>query len=116
MKRNLGRWILALIAGLIGFGAFQANADITITDDGFNLSPDPVHIVVGEVVFWQDDGTGPYAIISDSGAWQPFYTPGGLFFNQTGTYSYHDDTGNFGTVYVSPNIPPSVTITNPATN
>ncbi len=114
MKRDVG--ILTSIAGLIGFCAFQANADVIITDDGFSLSPDPVHIISGEAVYWQDDGSGPYGIISDTSLWQPFLTPGGIRFNQTGTYSYHDDAGNFGTVYVSPNIPPSVTITNPATN
>jgi Big-like domain-containing protein len=116
VKRDLGWWILTSIAGFIGFCAFQANADVTVTDDGFSLSPNPANIVVGEIVYWRDDGTGPYQIISDTGAWQTFNTPGAILFNQTGIYSYHDDAGNFGTVSVSPNIPPSVTITNPATN
>jgi len=118
VKREIGRWILTVtsIACLTCISTSVARADVVVTDDGFSLSPDPVNIVVGEVVYWQDDGSGPYAITSDTGDWQPFLTPGGLLFNRTGTFNYHDDTGNFGTVNVFPNVPPSVTITNPATN
>src|SRR5204863_1660840 len=87
-----------------------------VTDDGFSFSPDPVNIVAGEYVYWVDDGSGPYLISSDTGAWAPFQTPNGVVFTQPGQYGYHDDAGDFGTVFVTPNIPPSVTITNPATN
>ena len=110
------RTILQCIAGAIVLCAFQAQAQAVVTDDGFSFSPDPVGIVAGEYVYWQDDGSGPYTIISDTGAWAPFSTPNGLLFFQPGTYGYHDDVGDFGTVVVSPNVPPSVTITNPATN
>lgn len=37
-------------------------------------------------------------------------------FDQPGTYGYYDDFFDQGTVYVTLNTPPSVTITNPATN
>jgi len=93
-----------------------ANAQMTVTDDGFSFSPDPLSVVVGDSISWVDDGTGPYQIISDTGAWTTFKTPGQVLFTQVGTFSYHDDFGNFGTIYVSLNIPPSVTITNPAPN
>ena len=37
----------------------------------------PVHIVVGEAVYWVDDGSGPYTVpYSFAGAWTPFRTPG----------------------------------------
>jgi hypothetical protein len=96
--------------------AFQANAQTQVLDDGFSLTPDPVNIIVGGIVSWMDDGTGPYQIISDTGAWTTFSTPGGIRFSQAGTYNYRDDVGNFGTVIVANNLPPSVTITNPASN
>lgn len=112
---HLGR-TLTLLAGVVGFCAFHAKADVVVTDNGSTFSPDPVNIVVGQAVLWKDDGSGPYQITSATGAWTPFNTPGGILFSQSGTYSYYDDVGNFGTVQVSPNIPPSVTITNPATN
>jgi len=114
VKRELGRGILTAV--LVGFCASKANADAFVTDNGFSFRPDTVNIVVGEAVFWEDDGSGPYQIVSSSSAWTPFDTPGGILFTQPGTYSYHDDVGDFGTINVSPNIPPSVSITNPITN
>jgi hypothetical protein len=116
VKRELARGIFISIVVLIGFCAAKANADVLVIDDGFNFSPNPVNIVAGEAVFWEDDGSGPYQIVSNSSAWTPFDTPGGLVFNQAGTYSYHDDAGDFGTINVSPNIPPYISITNPVTN
>ena len=97
----------------------QAQPVVTVTDDGVSFgyfSPDPVYIVVGEGVYWVDDGVS-YNIISDTGAWPTFSTPGpvsgGVYFTQTGTYPYHDDAGDFGTIYVSADIPPTVSITYP---
>lgn len=104
------------IAGFLIAWISCANAQVKVTDDGLSFTPDPVTILVGDSVLWVDDGSGPYTIYSDSGAWPPFQTPGGIIFNQSGTYPYHDDNGDFGTVQVNLNIPPSVTITNPAAN
>jgi hypothetical protein len=100
----------------VGLYAPHATAQTTVIDDGFSLTPDPVMIILGGAVNFLDDGTGPYRIISDTGAWASFSTPGGILFSQIGSFGYHDDAGNFGTVIVSPNMPPSVTITNPASN
>jgi plastocyanin len=100
--------IISLLAA-----AFTLRAQfVTVTDDGISFSPDPVYIVVGEEVDWVDNGT-PYTIYSYTSAWTPFQTPGGVVFSQAGTYSYYDDYGDQGTVYVSPNVPPAVSITNP---
>jgi len=96
--------------------AVQAHGQALVTDDGFSFSPDPVNIIAGGTVDWEDDGSGPYVIISDTGAWTPFLTPGGVLFNQPGRYDYHDDAGDLGTVIVTANLPPSVTITNPVNN
>jgi len=111
---------LRIIARCVTIGfvacAVQAYAQVVVIDDGFSFSPDPVNIIVGESVAWQDDGSGPYQIISDTGAWNSFFTSGGIRFIQTGTFAYHDDFGDFGTIIVTENVPPSVTITNPASN
>jgi plastocyanin len=113
---RLASRMLAPIAGVLIGWISCANAQVRVTDDGLSFSPDPVTILVSDSVLWVDDGTGPYTITSDSGAWKPFQTPGGIIFNQPGTYPYHDDNGDFGTIQVNLNIPPSVTITNPASN
>src|SRR5258708_3419803 len=110
--RNISQ---CLVGGIV-LCAFQTHGQTVVTDDGFSFSPDPVNIILGASVTWMDDGTGPYQIISDTGAWTTFATPGGILFNRTGTFTYHDDAGDFGTVVVTANIPPSVTITNPASN
>ena len=103
-----------LVVGIF-FYTVCAQAQVTVTDDGFSFSPDPVYIVAGESVYWQDDGSGPYQIISDTGAWATFSTStfGGVYFTQPGTYPYHDDAGDFGTIYVAADIPPTVSITYP---
>ena len=107
---------LLIVSLFVACGTIQAQPSVTVTDDGFSLNPDPVSVVAGEIVRWIDDGTGPYTISSDSGAWTPFATPGGLYFTQPGTYNYHDDFGDFGSVHVSANIPPVVAITSPTNN
>jgi hypothetical protein len=105
----------------LAFGIFifavkaQAQPVVTVTLNGFGFSQDPVYIVAGEGVYWQDDGSGPYYITSDSnpGAWQSFPTPGGLYFPQPGPYPYDDGVGDYGTIYVTADVPPTVSITYP---
>jgi hypothetical protein len=94
---------------------FCARADVNIAVSSLNgFSPNPAQAVVGEPVFWYDsDGNGPYTIFSASGAWQTFQTDAGLIFSHTGTFQYYDDVGDTGTLIVTSNAPPSVTITNP---
>jgi hypothetical protein len=75
-----------------------------------------VYVVTGQAVYWVDDGTGPYTIYSTTSAWSPVTTPGGILFSAAGTYSYFDDAGDQGTVYVTANLPPTVAITNPTNN
>jgi plastocyanin len=117
MQKRIWQATFSLTISLfVASGTLQAQPYVMVTDDGFSFTPDPVYIVAGEVVYWIDDGTGPYTIYSNNGDWVPFATPGGLYFNQPGTYAYYDDAGDFGTVYVSANTPPSVTITNPTNN
>jgi len=99
--------------------AFQARAQfVDVIDDGNSLSPDPVFIVTGEVVYWDDGGGGPYFISSLSGP-ASFSTTtggGGIEFTIPGHYDYQDDAFNFGSIVVVANVPPSVAITNPTNN
>jgi len=106
--------IFFFIIRLFGFpSTAQAQSAVTVIDDGFRFSPDPVYIVVGQTVEWFDDGSGPYYI---TGPWGSQFTPCAVQFLAVGSYDYSDDVADFGTVIVSANIPPSVTITNPANN
>lgn len=108
---------LLLIVSLLAIaGALHAQPYITVTDDGFSFSPDPVYIVTGQAVYWVDDGSGPYTIFSRTSAWSPVTTPGGVLFSVAGTYQYFDDAGDQGTVYVTANVPPTVAITSPTNN
>ena len=115
--KGLGFLLRCLIAGALLTALHiqaqpQSLPTVNVYDDGISFTPDPVYIVTGEAVSWTDDGTG-YTIISDSGSWDSFQIPGGILFTDAGTYQYLDDAGDTGTIYVTPNIPPTVTITSP---
>ncbi|GEM_PF-1497969 len=108
-------WWLGLAAALF---TFRVGAGVQVGVSFFTgFSLDPVNIVAGETVYWfANDGYGPYAIISDSNFWTPFETDAGTQFNQAGTFHYHDDVGDSGTIIVTTNAPPTVVITNPVNN
>lgn len=108
--------LLSIVSLLATVCALQAQPYVTVTDNGFTFSPDPVNIVTGQAVYWVDDGSGPYTIFSTTSSWSPVTTPGGILFTAAGTYSYFDDAGDQGTVYVTTNLPPAVAITNPTNN
>ena len=118
MKSFSGR----LLAGLLIFiaTAFSLPATAaTVVVDYFSLSPNPVSIKTGDVVYWVDgDDLGPY-IISVGGL--IFSTPDGVQFNAPGTYSYSADSvyggGPWsGSVVVTDDAPPTVSITSPTNN
>jgi hypothetical protein len=115
MQRGVRKFIGAIASLFVVSCTFSAPAVVYVSVSIFTgLSPDPAHIVAGDAVVWYDgDGFGPYTIF---GFGPPFDTTGGIRFLQPGSYQYSDDVGDQGTVIVSPDIPPSVTITNPATN
>jgi hypothetical protein len=113
------RIVKAAIALLMLSGSLAARADADVYVYYWGVSPDPVNITEGEVVWWYDgDYYGPYYIVIE-GTGIAFWTPGGVQFNAAGSYSYYDDMGDSGTVNVSPgtpNSPPVVTITSPTNN
>jgi hypothetical protein len=95
-------------------------SDVTVGVGYFSLSPNPVYIKTGDTVYWDDadEDFAPYII---TGNWGSFYTPGGVQFIGAGTYSYTARSsfggGSYGgTVYVSANALPTVTITSPTNN
>ena len=97
---------------------FAVRGDVLVYVTAGSLHPDPVTIQAGQGVFWTDgDGGGPYGIYGLDG-WSTQTDSSGIQFNQPGTYKYYDDTGNYGTIYVTTaqNVPPSVTITAPVNN
>ena len=92
-------------------------ADVYVYVGFDTLSPNPVYIKTGDAVYWLegDPDFGPYLI---SGAWGNIFTPDGVRFNVgPGNYNYTAQSvfgGNWGgTVVVSANQPPSVSITSP---
>lgn len=111
--------ILSLAAVLtIAASLPVAAVEHDVTVDYFSLSPNPVYIKTGDVVYWVEDSSsflGPYII---TGPWGYDVAPYGIKFNVPGTYSYTAESawgggGWGGTVVVSPNLPPNVSITNP---
>ena len=115
MKQGIcTRSCLILCNLCLSLSAFCARADVLVNVSMFSLFPDPVTIATGEAVFWTDaDGGGPYGIYFFNG-WYTQTDSYGLIFYQQGSYNYYDDNGNMGTVNVTLNVPPSVTITSPA--
>jgi hypothetical protein len=118
MQRRIALFISQIVISALtlsySFTAKAANYEVTV--DFFGLTPDPVNIKEGDSVFWIDgDGGGPYTIYFNGGLVQ-VETPNGLTFGLAGTYYYFDDLGDYGTVNVSPNSPPFITITNPTNN
>lgn len=99
---------------------FALSSDAATVGVGlFSLSPDPVYIKAGEMVYWveSDSDFAPYGI---SGSWGNIIVPGGVQFMSPGTFPYNAQSifgGNWsGSVVVVPNSPPSVTITSPTNN
>jgi len=112
IRRN-GSWIVAMLMTM-AVGAMTARADALVSVTAFSLSPNPVNIVTGEAVYWTDsDGGGPYGIYSSTGQFNTETDGAGILFNQPGTYGYYDDNGNIGSIHVTANVPPNVTILTP---
>jgi hypothetical protein len=118
MKLFSGR----LLAGLLIFiaTAFSLSATAaTVVVGYYSLSPDPVSIKTGDVVYWVDgDDLGPYVITVGT---LIFGTPDGVQFNAPGTYHYSADSvyggGPWsGSVVVTDDAPPTVSITSPTNN
>jgi hypothetical protein len=125
VNEGIRRRIVLLVAALwvlfCAWGVKAQYVEVDVWYDGF--WPADVSIVTGQTVVWfgadDDDFDYPFTVTSLSGAWTQgvLSYPGDYFwhqFNVPGSYDYYDSGWyNFGTVHVTANVPPSVTITNP---
>jgi Bacterial Ig domain len=115
--------ISRLFIGVLMFQVFAlalcARAATVMVGD-YALSPDPVYIRAGDVVYWDwDEGEsilGPYYV---DGPWGAAAVPCGVQFLKAGTYQYTAGSIDYGgtwsgtVVVLPPNSPPTVKITNP---
>ncbi|SRR5258706_11038305 len=110
-----------IVCGMVAC-AFEARADlfVDVFDDGISFSQDPVVIVTGQVVFWDDAGVGagaPIESISGPASFSTAVGGDGVQFTISGHYFYREDVSFLeGEIIVSPNTPPAVAITNPTNN
>jgi len=110
--------LLAVVLMLFAFSPRSIAEVFYVNVDYFSLSPEPVRIKTGDAVYWVEDMNsvlGPYIITGD---WGYDFAPYGIRFNLPGIYSYTAESawggGSWsGTVVVSVNLPPTVSITNP---
>jgi plastocyanin len=113
MKKNS----VLLLAGLILVSAaFPLRAEIHTVywDFDYGFSPSTVTINSGDAVVWYNvDIYGlPLEIVGNATGFSLFLTDfgdnGGFYFTGSGTISYHDTYGNYGTVtFATVSIPPS---------
>jgi hypothetical protein len=111
--RKYSLLVLSLLFAAVGALRAEAQVQVTITSSA-PPDPDPVYIATGDAVFWIDgDGLGPYGIYASDGSWNTVTGGSAVQFNAPGTYTYTTDAGDFGTIYVTTELPPVVAITSP---
>lgn len=113
-----------LITGLLLSPALSIRADTAYVgwDSNSGFSPDTVSIHPGDTVAWTDnDPDFPTYVTSDAPFGDPNYFQVPLFnegdtygvvFNSTGTFGYHDDYGDNGSVTVTA-VAPAINLTSP---
>jgi plastocyanin len=124
MKKAFLRGIFSIVTGVLLLSTPQVRG-VVYWDSDYGFYPSAVLISPGDTVYWVNgDLYGfPVQVTSDV----PFGNPNyfsfllvdfgdgyGVTFNNQGTFGYHSSYSQQG--YVVVNIPPSVTITNPANN
>jgi plastocyanin len=102
----------------------EAAQQVNVNVDSTGFSPTNVNIVLGMAVQWTAQDQNGYTITSTNGSWSPKFLQNKndsavVTFSspsfQAGTYGYTDGHvgGHTGVIFVTTNIPPSLTITNP---
>ena len=119
LRRKLHRLILFLVALLAvsiiaqsveEISASPASRAATVSIGEFLFNPDPVTIIPGDTVQWDNDGGIQHTATADGGAWNSgLLAPGGSFsqtFNSPGIFPYictvpgHAALGMVGTIIV----------------
>jgi len=116
MKLFSGRLLTGLLVLIATAFSLPATA-ATVVVSYYSLSPNPVSIKTGDVVYWVDgDGFGYMITLGPL----VVFPPDGIQFNAPGTYTYSAETfegGSWpGTVIVTDDAPPTVSITSPTNN
>ncbi|HEY4416018.1 MAG TPA: Ig-like domain-containing protein [Verrucomicrobiae bacterium] len=111
---------MGVVLGGHSVSVFGANA--TVSTSGFTFVPPAVTINAGESVTWNNLSSGGHTTTSATSLWSSSTDGFKFVFANAGTYNYfcipHQSLGMTGKVTVNavtpPNVPPTVTITNPA--
>jgi plastocyanin len=75
-------------------GGGGAQADVTITISGFQFSPNPASVKVGQTVSWRNGDSVSHTATADGGAFDtstiaPGATSSPVTMSAAGTFSYH---------------------------
>ena len=125
MTRNFFK-VALLSAGVAVFGCslsgFAATANVLVGSSGLVFTPATTNIAVNDRVIWTWAGNNHSTTSDTNGLWDSLVNNAPHSFTNTftsaGTFPYHCtihvNFGMKGTIIVaSPNVPPTVTITNP---
>ena len=129
---TVNRFLKWILIGCVGFAVSTRAANITVNMSGFQFVPKNLTVNIGDTVTWVNRDGSAHDTVSGvnlvpSGVWRsPLYGRGGSYsftFNvPAGAYPYYCTPHIFsfnmvGTItVVTPNAPPTVTITNPLNN
>jgi plastocyanin len=122
MRKGNFRALFALSAALTVSTASLPGATV-YWDYDFGFNPSTVYISPGETVYYVNADLYGFSVLVTSEASAPdyfnffladFYDSGSHTYNTAGSFGFHSDWGDHGSVIV--NAPPSVTITNPVDN
>lgn len=112
---------LTTLKAILSSCALSALAtDHPVATSGFTFSPPTLTIPAGDSVTWSGLQGGGHTTTSDTSLWNSSTDGFKFVFNASGTYHYHciphQGFGMVGTITVNaaPNVPPTVSITNPA--
>lgn len=114
--------ILSVGAVLYGHAISIYGANHQVTTSGFTFAPAALTINAGDSVTWVNLQSGGHTTTSANSLWNSSANGFTFTFNDSGTYNYfcipHQSLGMKGAITVNavvpPNVPPMVSITNPA--
>ena len=112
--------LTSLKALLSGCALSALATDHPVTTSGLTFSPPTLTIPAGDSVTWSGLQGGGHTTTSDTSLWNSGPDGFKFVFNTSGTFHYHciphQGFGMVGTITVNaaPNVPPTISVTNPA--